>query len=114
WTITHAYPAVTATQLRKAMEILELVDSSSTRWARDDAEAGALVALALKSKAFIQLNPAQRAAHKIEARGSEILLSDPDRRPYLAAILFRHRMHDGPWDFRSEQALDEAFLATLV
>lgn len=114
WTITHAYPAVSAAHLRQAIEILNLVDGSATTWARDEQEAQALVALALKSAGFIQLNPAQLNAHKIEARGAEIHLASEERRPYLAVIALRHRMPDGPWDLRSNQALDETFLAAMV
>jgi len=114
WTITHAFPVASASQLQQAIEILDLVDGSSPRWAHDETEAQVLVALALKSAAFIQLNPAQRNAHKIEARGVEIHLAGEDRRPYLAAVVLRHRMANGAWDLRSNQALDETFLAALV
>jgi hypothetical protein len=113
WRVESAFPPVSGAQLKAALEILQLVDTPSTGWARDPAEAAALAELAAKSTGFIRTNPAQVRAHALQVSGAEITVTE-ERRPYLAMILFRHRLGDGPWDLRTHQQWDEKWLADYL
>ena len=106
WTITHARPHVSAGQLTKALEVLALADPASRFALHDAAEANAVAERAGKSANFVRSNPAQAKANALEVRGAEITVSD-ERRPYLAMILFRHRLASGPWDLETYQQMDE-------
>jgi hypothetical protein len=113
WRITSVFPRASAAQWRQALEILDLVDGESRAWARNADEAKAIADLAAKSSGFSRTNPAQVRANTLEVDGASIAVHD-DRRPYLALVVMRHRMGDGPWDLRTHQQWDERFLAAYV
>ena len=110
WHITDAWPHARTAELRDAFAILDLVDGTSTAWARDAAGATAIADLAAKSTGFMRANPAQVIANALTVNGAEITVSE-DRRPYLATIVFRIRLGGGRWDVRTAQDADESSLA---
>ncbi len=113
WNVSHAFPRVTAAQLRDAFEILNLVDGSSKQWARDADEAATIGDLAAKSTGFIRTNPAQKQQNFLELNGAEIHVLE-ERRPYLAIAVMRRRLGGGPWDVGTHRKWDEEFLAATI
>ena len=113
WTITHARPHVSASQLTRALEILAMVDSPAPFKARDEEEAQLVSALAARSASFIRTNPAQVRANALSVDGASLFVAD-EKRPALAMILFRHRLANGPWDMQTQQQVDEHWLVEYV
>jgi hypothetical protein len=106
--ITQAYPAAGARALEDLLAILREVGGTGDRWGRDAAEARHIFDLANRSSHFVQSNPAQRQQNAISLDGEKITVQ-PDRRPYLALMVARHRLGEGPWDLRTAWTADETF-----
>ena len=105
WRITHAYPKLDAATLKSVLELLAMIKSDSDEWARDPAEAQAVLELSRWSTNFPLRNPMQVRENTIEVSGGKMIVK-PHRRPFLAMLFCQHRYPDGPWDFKTKQKED--------
>jgi hypothetical protein len=108
WSVTHALPAVAKEDLEAALEILGWVHGTEPFVARDEAEARAVVELALAGNYFGNEKKDQPVAS-----GATIKVRKRMWRHYLAMVLFRHRFVTGPWDTTSSHEADAAFNADM-
>ncbi|HKO05788.1 MAG TPA: hypothetical protein VJW51_13615 [Candidatus Acidoferrales bacterium] len=105
WRITAACPKTDAASLKDALELLAKINSETSEWARDDAEAQAVLELTRQCTDFPLRNPMQVRENTVEVRGREIFVK-PHRRPLLAMMFCWHRFPNGPWDFKTHQRED--------
>jgi|GEM_PF-5747797 len=108
WTITHTFPKSNRASLQNAFTILDQVDGISNHRSNSATEAAELVTAAKKTSGFMQSNPAQVNANSIEARGEEVHVKE-DRRAYLAMVVLRQQLANGPWDLTTHKSGDEKF-----
>jgi hypothetical protein len=101
WIVTHASPRASVGAIREALALFSEEALGAPFLARDPAEAAAIVARALRSGHF----PGDEDRPRSEGR--RVVVKD-DHRPYLAMIILRERLRDGPWDLRGGEAADEA------
>lgn len=106
WRVTHAYPKVDSATFKDALVLLAMIKTDSNEWARDEAEAQAVLELSKYCNQFPLRNPMQRQENTVIIAGRNITVK-PHRRPFLPMLLLHHRYSNVPWDFKTKQMEEE-------
>lgn len=114
WAIAETSPAVSADDLRAAIEIGESAMGQSPWAAKTPKDAVQVARMALMSLALNISAPYFRKY--VRVKGKQVLLGKEleSRHAGLGMIFVRQRFADGPWDVRTFQALDEENQKKLV
>lgn len=102
WEITHAAPRLDGSNLRRALELIGQVRSTSPNWSWDPDEVSAALEVGRRSMIFSR----HREREEVVAEGPRVTIQ-PEWRAHLGLLFFRLRFADGPWDVRPAWEYDE-------